>query len=267
MKIRYRTDVLLQWVNAVYMLADGETKISLGRSGISCSTTDPAHVAYVDARLGYNAVDVFIPDEPTVVDGSNMVDQEAVIDISELLQAVKWAWKNKSPVATLEVDDKHRPYVRYQNRVRKLTAYDPTGYSQTEPPTIWHGEKDGKDHGGWATLTMRSADLITAIKEIVEVSDHVEVKVDPDGLTFGSWNVDGPGVDVTLPRDLLEEHTCRDKVRALFPGDYMTNMTKVCSAPIIKLMVQSDYPIQFDWEISRTMGTVYMALAPRIESE
>ncbi len=71
-----------------------------------------------------------------------------------------------------------------------------------------------------------------------------------------------------LPKDLLDEIQCKEKVRSLFPLDYFSNMVKaIGGASTVAIYLGNDYPVRMEFSLAGDSGRATYLLAPRIESD
>src|SRR3972149_9856286 len=86
-----------------------------------------------------------------------------------------------------------------------------------------------------AKVTLRTEDLRQRIREAESVSDHLALQASSEGFEMTSEG-DTDSVRLKLTKEMVDELTCKEQVRSLFPLAYFSNMVKaITSAPPVTL--------------------------------
>ncbi len=240
---KIKSEVLKEAVDVLSIITD-EGKFNLTKDGISTKVTDPAHVAMLELTLNKKAFEEYKVDECTLG-----------IDIDKLKDVIKLA----GPGETIEMqhdEDKNRLILNIGNITRRMALIDTEGMSEPKVPILTLP----------ALLTINTEEAKRGIKASEPVSDHVELKVSPDGFEMTAKG-DTDTVILKLHKDLLEKLDCKEGVKSLFSLDYIGKMIKTVSSPNIGLHLGNDMPIDLDFDFADGNGHVRYLLAPRIESE
>ncbi|MBI4416432.1 MAG: proliferating cell nuclear antigen (pcna) [Euryarchaeota archaeon] len=241
---KVKSDVLKEVVDVISTLVD-EAKFNAGKDALVVKAVDPAHVAMVDLSLDRSAFDGYKADDVEL--GLDMDKMKEVLKLSragELLHLV-------------HEEDKNRLVVQVGNITRRMSLVDTAGMSDPKVPNLNLPAK----------VRVRTDELRQGIRASESVSDHIALIATPDGFEIVSEG-DTDSVSLKLPKDMLDELACKEKVRSLFPLDYFSNMVKAIStAPTVTMNMGNDYPVKMEFEIAGGKGQVRYLLAPRIESE
>ena len=239
-----KADVLKEVVDVVSTLVD-EAKFNIGKDSITVKAVDPAHVAMVDLNLDRSALEAYKADE-----GELGIDMDKMKEILRLGKAGE-------TISLSHDEDKNRLIVTVGNTTRRMALVDTAGMSDPKVPSLNLPAK----------VVVRTEELRQAIRASESISDHIALKVSPDGFEVVSEG-DTDNVSHVVPKDMLEELQCKEAVRSLFPLDYFSNMVKaISSAQTATLYIGSDYPVKMEFKIAGGKGEVKYLLAPRIESE
>ncbi len=75
-------------------------------------------------------------------------------------------------------------------------------------------------------------------------------------------------VSLKLPKNVLADLKCKEKVKSMFSLDYFSKMVKASStSENVSINLGTDYPVRLEFDIAEGKGHVVYLLAPRIESE
>ncbi len=241
---KVKAEVLKEIVDVVSTLVD-EAKVNVGKEGLSIKAVDPAHVAMVDLTLDRSAFESYRADEAELG-----LDMDKVKEILKLARAGE-------VISLAHDEDKNRLVVHVGNTTRRMSLVDTAGMSDPKVPNLNLPAK----------IAVRAEELRQGIRASESVSDHIALNASPDAFEIVSEG-DTDTVNHRVPKDLLEEISCKEPVRSLFPLDYFSNMVKaITSAPTVILFLGNDYPVKMEFKIAGGKGDVRYLLAPRIESE
>jgi len=241
---KVRAEVLREIVDVVSTLVD-EAKINVGKEGLTVKAVDPAHVAMVDLTLDRSAFESYRADEA-----------ELGLDMDKIKEILKLA-RCGVAIAIAHDEDKNRLVVNVGNTTRRMSLVDTAGMSDPKVPSLNLPAK----------VVVRAEELRQGIRASESVSDHIALNVSPDGFEIVSEG-DTDTVNHRVSKDLLEELSCKEPVRSLFPLDYFSNMVKaIATAQTVTLFLGNDYPVKMEFKIAGGKGEVRYLLAPRIESD
>ena len=240
---KVKSDVLKEVIDVVSTLVD-EAKVTAGKDGLTVKAVDPAHVAMVDLTLDRGAFEAYKAD-----------DVELGLDMDKMKEVLKLS-RAGEVLAIDHEEDKNRLTVHVGNITRRMSLVDTAGMSDPKVPNLNLPAK----------VKVRTEELRQGIRASESVSDHIALIATPDGFEIVSEG-DTDSANLKLPKDMLDELVCKDKVRSLFPLDYFSNMVKaIGSAPTVTMYMGSDYPVRMEFDIAGGKGQVRYLLAPRIES-
>jgi len=241
---KVKSDVLREVIDVVSTLVD-EAKFSAGKEALVVKAVDPAHVAMVDLTLDRSAFEAYKAD-----------DVELGLDMDKMREVLKLSRAGEVLALTHE-EDKNRLVAYVGNITRRMSLVDTAGMSDPKVPTL----------NLPARVKVRTEELRQGIRASESVSDHIALIATPDGFEILSEG-DTDSANLKLPKDMLDELVCKEKVRSLFPLDYFSNMIKAIStAPTVTMYMGNDYPVRLEFDIAGGKGQVKYLLAPRIESE
>ena len=239
---KVQANVLKEVVDVVSTLVD-EAKFNAGKEALTVKAVDPAHVAMVDLTLDRAAFEAYKAD-----------DVELGLDMDKMKEVLKLSAGGVLAIAHEE--DKNRLVVHVGNITRRMSLVDTAGMSDPKVPNLNLPAK----------VKVRTEELRQGIRASESVSDHIALIATPDGFEIVSEG-DTDSANLKLPKDMLDELVCKEKVRSLFPLDYFANMIKaIGTAQTVTMFMGNDYPVKMEFDIAGGKGQVRYLLAPRIES-
>lgn len=241
---KIKSEVLREITDVISTLVD-EAKFNLAADAVAVRAVDPAHVAMVDMEIQKGAFEEYKADQ-----GELGIDLDKVKEVLRLAKA--------GDVISLDHDeDRNRLVCHVGNITRHMSLVDTAGMSDPKVPNLDLPAK----------IVVRTDELRQGIKASESVSDHIALIASSDGFEMVSEG-DADTVRLDLPKDLLDELQCKEKVRSLFPLDYFSNMVKaISSAPTVKIFLGNDYPVRMEFDLAGEKGRATYLLAPRIESD
>jgi proliferating cell nuclear antigen len=222
-----------------------EVKFNITKDGISLRAVDPAHVAMVDLNLKNDAFEEY-----------DATEVELGIDMDKFASIMRLA--NSGNSVSLEFDEKaNRLIISIGNLVRKMALIDTAGMPDPKMPNL---ELPGK-------VVLKASEILQGVRASEAVSDHLSLTMNKDNFElFAEGDTDT--VNLTLPKDILEDLSANGKYKSLFSIDYFSNMIKpVKGDEPITIYLGNDNPTRVEFDIADTKGHVTYLLAPRIESE
>ncbi len=241
---KIRSEVLRELTDVISTLVD-EAKLNITPDSLSVRAVDPAHVAMVDMAVEKSAFEEFKADE-----GELGIDLDKIKEVLRLAKA--------GDVINVDHDeDRNRLVVHVGNITRQMSLVDTAGMSDPKVPSLDLPAK----------IVVRTDEIRQGIKASESVSDHIALTAHSDGFEMISEG-DADTVRLDLPKDLLDELQCKEKVRSLFPLDYFSNMVKAISgASTVSIFLGNDYPVRMEFTLAGDSGKATYLLAPRIESD
>jgi len=113
-----------------------------------------------------------------------------------------------------------------------------------------------------------TVELWQAIRAAEAISDHITLIADKDGFQMIAEG-DTDVVELKLSKEQLYSLKCEERVRSMFPLDYLSDMIKVArgKSDEITINLGNDYPVRLSFEMAGGYIKIVYLLAPRIESE
>jgi len=237
-----KTEILKEIVDITATLVS-ETKLNVSEDGIDLRTVDLAHVAMIDINISSSAFESF-----------KSKDCELGVNLEKLKDVLRLS-KTGEEIQLKHDEEKNRLVVNVGNITRMMALVDTAGMSDPKVPNLDHK----------AVVTLKTAHLSRAIQATMGVSDLVCFIVRPDGLEIGA---DGytDKVSVDLDKDKLESLQCKEKVRSIFPLDYLNRIVKEIKSETTTLQLGNDYPVKLEFELANGSGRAVYLLAPHIEN-
>jgi proliferating cell nuclear antigen len=243
-KAKVKADILKEIINVVSTLVD-EVKVHVAQDGVSLKAVDPAHVAMVELKIGKDAFEEL-----------KATSAELGVDIEKLKDVLKLA--KAGDMLTIEHnEDQNKLVLVIANITRKMALVDTTGMSDPKVPNLQYPTK----------VVLSVEDLNQGIRASESVSDHIALRVAPDGFELACEG-DTDSVSLKLKKDLVKSLDAKEAARSLFSLDYFSNMVRAIPAgQEVTLHLGNDYPVRVEFKIADGDGQVMYLLAPRIESE
>jgi len=243
---KIKADFIKTIIDATAILVD-EAKFRLTGDGIYGRTVDPAHVGMIDFKLNKEAFDEYNCQEET----------EIGVDLDKLKSTLKIA--ASEDLVNLEYNkDEGRLIVTIGNLKRKLALLDTTEMADTKIPSLDLP----------AEIVVPTVELWQEIRAAEAISDHITLIADKDGFQMIAEG-DTDVVELKLSKEQLYSLKCEERVRSMFPLDYLSDMIKVArgKSDEITINLGNDYPVRLSFEMAGGYIKIVYLLAPRIESE
>lgn len=243
---KIKADFIKTIIDATAILVD-EAKFRLTGDGIYGRTVDPAHVGMIDFKLNKEAFDEYNCQEET----------EIGVDLDKLKSTLKIA--ASEDLVNLEYNkDEGRLIVTIGNLKRKLALLDTSEMADTKIPSLDLP----------AEIVVPTVELWQAIRAAEAISDHITLIADKDGFQMIAEG-DTDVVELKLSKEQLYSLKCEERVRSMFPLDYLSDMIKVArgKSDEITINLGNDYPVRLSFEMAGGYIKIVYLLAPRIESE
>ena len=243
---KIKADFIKTIIEATAILVD-EAKFKLTGDGIYGRTVDPAHVGMIDFKLKKEAFDEYNCQEET----------EIGVDLDKLKSTLKIA--ASEDLVNLEYNkDEGRLIVTMGNIKRKLALLDTTEMADTKIPSLDLP----------AEIVVPAVELWQAIRAAEAISDHITLIADKDGFKMVAEG-DTDVVELTLTKEQLYSLKCEERVKSMYPLDYLSDMIKVArgKSDEVTINLGTNYPIRLAFEMAGGYIKIVYLLAPRIESE
>lgn len=243
-KAEIRSDTLKGLVNVISTLVD-EVRFTIDSEGMSLKAVDPAHVAMIELAVGAKAFESYTASE-TVIG----LDLDKVKDVLKL--------SGPGDIISMEQDEDHgRLIFRVGNITRRMNLVDTSSMNDPKVPQLELS----------ANIEVPAAELQRGIKASENISDHIALAADSDSFEL-SCEGDTDSVKLRLEKSQLTSLSVGDRVCSLFPLDYFSILIKaIPSDTVVKIELDSDYPVKLVFSLAGGNSTVKYLLAPRIESE
>ena len=243
---KIRADFIKTIIEAIAILVD-EAKFKLTQDGIYGRTVDPAHVGMVDFKLKREAFDEYESKEET----------EIGIDLDKLKSILKIAASDD--LISMKCDkEEGRLSVKIGNLTRRISLLDTSEMPDTKIPSLDLP----------AEIVLSVSEIHQAIRAAEAISDHITLIASPDGFEMQSEG-DADVVELKIPKEQIYSIKCEEKVKSMFPLDYLSDMIKVAKGKSDEITINlgNNYPVKISFEIAGGYIKIAYLLAPRIESE
>ena len=257
MEFALKMSVLQAFVNILASVVD-EFKVVATAEGWRARAVDPAHVAMVDINLPWEAFGIY-----KIKDGETTLG----LDVDKIKEVLKLQSNEDDPTIrireSVSIDGKDTGHILVSvgNVTRKMPLIDTAGFSDPKIPVFNLA----------ASVDVPVSEVLRGLKAAKQVSDHIAVVLDPQKgfAIIGEGDTDSSELIIPADDDMIRgDFTAKEKVRSLFPLDYLNNMVGALPANggKIHLEVGNDYPVRMTAAIPGG-PSVRMLLAPRIEAE
>ncbi len=228
-------------VDAIAALID-EGTFEFTENEMVLKAMDPSQIAMVDFEMPKKAFKAYEVKEK----------QSVGIDFSELSRVMRRAHAEDKVHIELKANKLEIIFEGKTKRKFLLPVIDATAHPNK--PKI---EFD-------VDVKMPSNDFKETLADVELVSNYVVFEADAKGMKISSESESGKA-EVDMPKDALLELKAKQAARAMFPLEYLKNMTRNTDvATVIKINLKKDNPLEMSYSIGE--GSVTYFLAPRIEN-
>jgi proliferating cell nuclear antigen len=211
---------------------------------------DPSRVAMIDFEWPKTIFDEYTNDQPT----------KMCVNITEILKLLKRTSKDEA--IELALDEKtNRLNVGIKGKYDRTFNMPTLEATEEEVPTPK------------ITFNIRAKvttdGLHQAIEDVLLVSDHVKIEVDPEKLTMkAAGDLMGATIELKKGNDALLEIEAKEPSKATYSLSYLSEIIKTAAASseIATIEFSNDMPIRIDFQQPKE-GKLTFYLAPRIEVE
>ncbi len=234
-------------IDAIVNLVD-EGAFEVSAKGLHLRTMDPSQIAMVDFTLpaeAFKRMDV----EGTASLGVNLADLSKVLSRARASERLSLALDEKESNKLL------MEFSGDNKRTFKLPLLDLSLSSPKEPKVPFD-----------STVKMRAGAFKELLKDASLLSSHVSLEAGPDQFVLEAHGDSGDLRAETLKAssDLVELKSSV-KSRAMFPFEYLDDMTRACpDDEVVGLELKSDAPLRLSYKIGAASLAYY--LAPRVET-
>ena len=234
-------------VDAIVNLID-EGSFEVSAKGLHLRTMDPSQIAMIDFLLPHEAfkkIDV----EGTATIGVNLSDLSKVL-----------ARSRASEKLSLILDEKESNKLQLEfsgdnKRTFKLPLLDLASTVPKEPKVPFDSH-----------VKMRGGSFKELLKDASLLSSHVSLEASADRFVLEAHGDSG---DLKAESDkssaALIEAKSTAKSRAMFPFEYLDNMTRACpDDAVLSIELKTDAPLKLSYGIGAASLAYY--LAPRVET-
>ena len=241
--------MLKDMITAISTLVD-EATFNIAPEGIKLRAMDPSRVAMIDFEWPKTVFDEYTCDAPT----------KMCINIGEILKLLRRTAKDESVELTLD-EKTNRLNVGIKGKYERTFNMPTLEAAEEEVPT------PKINFNIRAKVTTEG--LHQAIEDVLLVSDHVKIEVDPEKLTMkAAGDLMGATIELKKGSDALLELEAKEPSKATFSLSYLSEIIKTAAgaSDIATLEFSSDMPIRIDFQQPKE-GKLTFYLAPRIEVE
>lgn len=228
-------------VDAIAALID-EGTFEFSEAGMVLKAMDPSQIAMVDFEMPKKAFKAY-----------EVKDNQSIgIDFSELSRVMRRAHPDDTVTLELKANKLEILYEGKTKRKFLLPLIDATAHPNK--PKI---EFD-------ANIKVAANDLKEVLADVELVSNYVIFEANEKELNIYSESESGKA-EINLPKSALLEIKAKTPARAMFPLEYLKNMTRNTDvSTVIDLSLKKDNPMQMEYAIGD--GKILYFLAPRIEN-
>ncbi|KAA0013438.1 DNA polymerase sliding clamp [Thermoplasmatales archaeon ex4484_30] len=243
---KIKADFIKTIIDATAILVD-EAKFKLMLDGVYGRTVDPAHVGMIDFKLKKEAFEEY----------ENKEESEIGIDLEKLKGILKIAGAEDIVEMNYQKEE-GRLIVTVRNITRKISLLDTSEMHDTKIPSLDLP----------AEIVVATEQIHQAIRAAEAISDHITLIADKDKFEMVSEG-DTDVVEMQIPKEQLYSLKCEEKVKSMFPLDYLSDMIKIArgASDEITINLGNNYPVRLSFETAGGYIKIVYLLAPRIESE
>ncbi|HKZ93384.1 MAG TPA: proliferating cell nuclear antigen (pcna) [Candidatus Bathyarchaeia archaeon] len=241
--------LLRDMITAISTLVD-EATFNVAPEGLKLRAMDPSRVAMIDFEWPKTIFDEYTCDQPT----------KMCINVGEMLKLLRRTGKDESVELTLD-EKTNRLNVAIKGKYERTFNMPTLEATEEEVPTPK------------ITFNVRAKvttdGLHQAIEDVLLVSDHVKIEVDPEKVTMrAAGDLMGATIELKKGSDALLDIEAKEPSKATYSLSYLSEIIKTAAASseIATLEFSNDMPIRIDFQQPKE-GKLTFYLAPRIEVE
>jgi proliferating cell nuclear antigen len=228
-------------VDAIAALID-EGTFEFDESGMALKAMDPSQIAMVDFEMPKKAFKAYDVKEK----------QSLGIDFSELSKVMRRA--KPEDVITMELKGNKLEIIFASKTTRKFVLPLIDATTHPNKPKI---EFD-------VTIKMPANELKEVLADVELVSNYIIFSASQKELVITSESESGKA-EINFPKSALLEMKVKESARAMYPLEYLKNMTKNTDVTtVVEVDLKKDNPMKMEYAIGD--GKIVYFLAPRIEN-
>ncbi|MBI5228543.1 proliferating cell nuclear antigen (pcna), partial [Candidatus Micrarchaeota archaeon] len=230
-------------IDAVVNLVD-EGSLEVTKNGLHLRTMDPSQIAMVDFLLPKEAFSGFDVEEERTV-GINLVDLSKILARSRSEEKLTISLDEKESRILLKFEGQSKRYF-------KLPLLDLGGVAPKEPRI----QAD-------SIVRIRGGALKEMLKDAGLLSSHVVLEAGGEEFVVEAHGDSGElRIETPKKSENIAELKSSAPSRAMFPYEYLDDMTRACpEEEILEMNLKTDMPIKLSYQIKHARLTYY--LAPR----
>ncbi len=243
---KIKADFVKLITNAIEILAD-EAKIKIKEDGIYGRMVDPAHVGMIDFKIEKDAFDEYKFES----------EEEIAFDLEKLSGVLKIA-SSDDMIEIKYGKEEERLVINIKNIIKRIGLLDASEMPDTKIPSLELP----------AEIVAPTEKIYQIIRATEGISDHIILDGSQDYFEMRAEG-DNDSVELKLPKGELISMKCDEKVKSMFPIDYLGDMIKIAkdASPELKIYLGNNYPLKIYFETSGGVIKITYLLAPRIESD
>ncbi|MFH1056322.1 MAG: proliferating cell nuclear antigen (pcna) [Candidatus Micrarchaeota archaeon] len=233
-------------VDAIVSLVDEGTFV-VSSDGIHLRTMDPSQIAMIDFSMPKTAFSKITVDDKTSV-GINISDLSKILARTRSDEKLSISVDEKESKLLLEFSGPSRRHF-------KLPLLESTSVLPKEPKVEFD-----------ASVKMKGRALKDVLHDAGLLSSHVILQTDDSEFVVEAHG-DSGDLHIQTKKDSgnLESMTVKGKSRAMFPFQYLDDITRGCPDDAsVNVELKSDAPVKISYQINDAKFSYY--LAPRVES-
>lgn len=243
---KIKADFMKLITDAIEILVD-EAKIKIKEDGIYGRMVDPAHVGMIDFKIEKDAFDEYKFES----------EEEVAFDLEKFSGILKIASSNDM-VEIKYGKEEGRLIITVGNITKKIGLLDASEMPDTKVPSLELP----------AEIVAPTEQIHQIIRAAEGISDHIVLEGNRDYFEVRAEG-DNDSVELRLKKEDLISIKCEEKVKSMFPIDYLGDMIKIAkdASPEIKINLGNNYPVKLSFELAGGIIKIVYLLAPRIESD
>ncbi len=233
-------------LDAIVNLID-EGMFEISPNGLHLRAMDPSQIAMVDFNLKSDATSKFNVEKDTKV-ALNLINLDKVLSRARSGEKLALNFDEKKSKLAVE-------FYGNSKRTFTLNLLEPEAQIPREPNVSFD-----------ATIKLRGGEFKNLLKDALLLSSHIILYADENKFSVEAHGDSGE-LHVETPKDSenIKEIKAKQPARAMFPVEYLDNMTKACADDeIIELNLKADAPVKLSYRVWKAELSYY--LAPRVES-
>lgn len=232
-------------VDAIVNLVD-EGTFEVTEAGLHLRTMDPSQIAMIDFTLPKEAFEKVEAEEKVLL-SVNLSDLSKILGRAKEQEKLTVSMEEKESRLLLE-------FTGDAKRRFKLPLMDSSNTMPREPKVPFDSE-----------LKIRGGAFKDMLKDAGLLSSHVVLEAGESAFVVEAHG-DSGDLHVEIKKDSLVELKSASKSRALFPYEYLDDITRACPEDaVLCLNMKSDAPVRISYDIENAKLAYY--LAPRVENQ